>query len=88
MPAHGQTITWGTHIGRSTQGVRGHWLKRIRQWLAGRPEGNKEASLMTLYGDWDKRCEPFQPPRMESALEHAAGRGGQSWFITLHSAAL
>jgi hypothetical protein len=43
---------------------------------------------MTVYGDWDRRCEPFKPPQAESALEHAARRGGQSWFIALHSAAL
>jgi len=57
MPAHGQTITWGTHIGRSTSDVRGHWLQRIRQWLAGRPQSDKEAPTMTLYGNWDRRCE-------------------------------
>jgi len=88
MPAHGQTITWGTHIGKPTSDVRGRWLQRIRQWLAGRPQSDKEAPTMTLYDDWDRRYEPFQPPQTESALEHAARRGGQSWFIALHSAAL
>jgi hypothetical protein len=88
MPAHGQMITWGMHIGRSTQDVRGHWLQRIRQWLTDRPAGNKEAPMMTLDGSWDKRRERFQSPCTESALEHAAGHGGQSWLITMHSAAV
>jgi hypothetical protein len=88
MSAHGQTLTWGTHIGRSTQGARGHWLQRLRQWLTGRPAGSTEATFTSLYGGWDSRLEQFQPPRAESAFEHAAARGGQSWFITLHSAAL
>jgi hypothetical protein len=88
MSAHGQTITWGTHIGGATQGVRGHWLQRLRRWLADRAAGNNEVIPMTLSMNWNSRREQFQPPRTESALEHAATRGGQSWFITLHSAAL
>ena len=81
MSVHGQTITWGMHIGKSTQDVRRHWLQRIGQWLAGRSESNKEALRMTLYRVWDSRREQFRP-------SHAAERGGQSWLITVHSAAL
>jgi hypothetical protein len=88
MPVHEQTITWGTHLGKPKPGIRGHWLQRIWHWLSARPESNNEAPTMTVYGDWDRRCEPFKPPQAESALEHAARRGGQSWFIALHSAAL
>ena len=88
MLAHGQTMTWGTHVGRSVQNVRGNWLQRFRHWLTGRPVGSMEASSMAVYGDWDGRREQFRPLRVQSALEHEAGRGGQSWTITLHSATL
>jgi hypothetical protein len=87
MSAHGQTMTWGMHIGKSTQGARRHWLQRLRQWLGGRPMGSA-ATAGNLPGSWDSRRERFQPPSTESAFEHAAAGGGQSWFITLHSAAL
>jgi gluconate kinase len=88
MSVHGQTITWGMRIGKSTQDGRQPWLQRIGQWLAGRSESNKEALRMTLYRVWDSRREQFRPSHAESALEHAAERGGQSWLITVHSAAL
>ena len=88
MSAHGQTIVWGMHIGKSAQDVRGHWLQRIGQWLAGRSESHKAALRMTLYRVWDGRREQFRPEHTESALEHVAQRGGQSWLISMHSAAL
>ena len=88
MAAHGHSITWGTHIGRSTHGARGHWFQRLRQWLSSRLVGSTAAAPVTLSKGWDSRREQFQPPSAESALEHAAARGGQSWFIALHSAAL
>jgi hypothetical protein len=87
MPAHGQTIAWGTHIGGSTQSVPGHWFQRLRRWLTGRAVGRSEAIPMTLSRSRDGRREQFQPPHAESALEHAATRGGQSWVIMLYSAA-
>jgi hypothetical protein len=37
---------------------------------------------------WDSRREQFRPEHTESALEHVAQRGGQSWLISMHSAAL
>ncbi len=88
MAAHGHTITWGAHIGKSTPGARGHWSQRLRRWLTGRSAGGAEAVPVSFHGVWDSRREQFQPAAAESALEHAAGRGGQFWFITLHSAAL
>jgi hypothetical protein len=88
MLAHGQTMTWGAHVGRSMQSVRGNWLQRFRHWLTGRSVGSMEASSMAVYGDWDGRREQFRPLRVQSAFEHEAGRDGQSWRITLHSATL
>ena len=87
MPAHGRTIAWGAQLGRSTRNARGHWFQRLRQWLTGRPVGILVAVPGSLYR-WDSRRERFQPPATESALEYAAFQGGQSWSITLHSAAL
>ncbi len=88
MSAHGQTILWGTHVGKSTQYARGHWLQRIGQWLAGGSENRTAALRMTLLRVWDSRGERFRPAQTESALEHVAQGGGQSWLITIHSAAL
>jgi hypothetical protein len=88
MSSHGQTLTWGTHIGRSTRGTRSHWFQRLRQWFTRRPAGSTAARPTSVYAGWDGRREQCQPPRAESAFEHAAARGGQSWFITLYSAAL
>jgi hypothetical protein len=86
MSAHGQTMTWGMHVGNSIQNVRGHWLQRLRQWLSGWPKGHNQSPTMTSYKGWDAQHERFQPLRVESTLDHAAGRGGQSWLITMHSA--
>jgi hypothetical protein len=88
MSAHGHSLAWGTHIGRSTRDARGPWLHRLRQWLTGRPLGSVVAAPAGLYRGWDSRRERFLPLATESALEHAASRGGQSWYITLHSSAL
>jgi hypothetical protein len=88
MPTHGHSIAWGTHVGRSTRDARGHWLHRLRQWLTGQPLASVVAVPAGSYRGWDGRRERFQPPATESALEHAAFRGSQSWCITLHSAAL
>jgi hypothetical protein len=88
MSSQGQTLTWGRHVGGSTQGARSHWVERFRQWLTRRREGGTGARPTGVYGGWDSRRERFQPPRAESALEHAAARGGQSWCITLYGAAL
>jgi hypothetical protein len=88
MLAHGQTMTWGTHVGRSMQNVRGNWLQRFRHWLTGRSVSRMETPAMAVSGAWDRRREQFRPLRVQSALEHEAARGGQSWTITLHSATL
>ena len=88
MSAHGQTMTWGIHAGNSTQSLRGHWLQRLRQWLSGRPEGYTQSPTMTSYKGWDAQHERFQPLRVESTLDHAAARGGQSWLITINGAAI
>jgi hypothetical protein len=88
MLAHGHSIAWGTHIGRSTGDARGHWLHRLRQWLTGRPLGGVVTVPAGSYRGWDSRRERLLPLATESALEHEASRGGQSWCITLHSAAL
>ena len=88
MSAHGHSLAWGTHIGRSTRDARGPWLHCLRQWLTGRPLGSVVAAPAGLYRGWDSRRERFLPLATESALEHAASRGGQSWCITLHSSAL
>ena len=88
MSAHGQTITWGLHLGKSTQGAQGHWLQRIGQRFVGQSKSHGEALRMTLYKVWDSRSEQFRPLHAESALEHAAERGGQSWLITMHSASI
>jgi hypothetical protein len=87
MAAHGHSLAWGAHIGRSTRDARGHWFYRLRQWLTGRPLG-AVAVPVGLYRGWDSRRERFQSLATESALEHAAFRGSQSWCISLHSAAL
>lgn len=88
MSAHGQTITWGLHIGKSTQGARGRWLQHIGRWFAGRSKSHREALRMTLDRVWDSRRERFHPSQAASALEQATECGGQSWLITVHSAAL
>ena len=76
MSAHGQTMTWGVHVGNPTRNVRGHWLQRLRQWLSRRPEDRTQSPTMTLYRGWDAQHERFQPLRVESTLDHAAGHGG------------
>jgi hypothetical protein len=88
MLAHGQTMTWGAHVGRSMPSAQGNWLQRFRHWLTGRSVGSLEAPATTLYGAWDSRREQFRPLRVQSAFEHEAGRGGQSWATMLHSATL
>ena len=88
MSAHGQTTTWGIHAGNPTPNVRGHWLQRLRQWLSGRAQGHTQSATMTSYRGWDAQHERFQPLRVESTLDCATGRGGQSWSILLHNAAL
>lgn len=87
MATHGQTLAWGTQAGRSAQGSQGHWLQRLRQWLRGRAIGAPVTSADSYHG-WDSWRERFQRPDRESALEHAAARGSQAWFITLHGAAM
>jgi hypothetical protein len=88
MSAHGQTMVWGMHLGKSIQDIRGHWLQRIGQWLAGRSESHKAALGMTFHRVWDSQREQFRPAPAESALAQVAAPGGQSWFIPMHSAAL
>ena len=88
MSAHGHSIAWGAHIGRSTRDAWGHWLYRLGQWLTGPLLGSVVAVPAGSYRGWDSRRERFLPPATESALEHAASRGSQSWCITLRSAAL
>ena len=88
MSAHGQTITWGLHIGKSTQDAQGHWLQRIGQWFVGRSKSHGEALRMTLDRVWDSRRERFRPSQAASALDQATERGGQSWLTAVHSAAL
>jgi hypothetical protein len=43
---------------------------------------------MTLDPVGDSRRERFRPSQAASGLEQATERGGQSWLITVHSAAL
>jgi ABC-type transporter Mla maintaining outer membrane lipid asymmetry permease subunit MlaE len=88
MSAHGQTITWGLHIGKSTQDAQGHWLQRIGQRCVRQSKSHGEALRMTLDRVWDRRRERFRPSQAGSVLEQATERGGQSWLITVHSAAL
>jgi ABC-type transporter Mla maintaining outer membrane lipid asymmetry permease subunit MlaE len=88
MSAHGQTITWGLHIGKSTQDAQGHWLQRIGQRCVRQSKSHGEALRMTLDRVWDSRRERFRPSQAGSVLDQATERGGQSWLITVHSAAL
>jgi hypothetical protein len=88
MSAHGQTITWGLHIGRSPQDARGPRLQYIGRWFAGRSKSHREGLRMALERVWDSGRERFRPSHAAPALEQAAERGGQSWLITVHSAVL
>jgi hypothetical protein len=84
MAVHGHTIAWGTHLGRATQGSRGHWFQRLRHWLSG---GSSAAVLApaSTYSGWNNRRERYQVPAAASALEYEAARGGQSWLVMMHS---
>ena len=86
MAAHGQTITWGSHAGRKAQ--NSGWLQRLRQWFADRAASNGEVTSVAFYGSWDSKREKFRPSTAESALDHVAAQGGQSWSITIHNAGL
>jgi hypothetical protein len=88
MSARGHIITWGSHVGTPSQEAKWHWFQRIQQWVAKRAARRSGPALMTLYGSWDAQHERFRPLTAESALEQAAARGGQSWYITMHGAAL
>jgi hypothetical protein len=88
MAAQGHIMTWGSHAGRHTGGMRWHWLQRIGQWLTGYTASNSRTSTTTVYGTWDGRREQMRPITSESALDHVAAQGGQSWSITMHSVAL
>ena len=86
MAAHGQTITWGAHAGKKTPSA--DWLQRLRQWFADRAARSGEATSVALSGSWDSKREKFRPPTAESALDHMAAQGGQSWPIAIHNAGL
>jgi hypothetical protein len=88
MSARGHIMTWGSPVGTPTQEAKWHWFQRIRQWVANRTARRSEAALLTLYGSWDAQHERFRPLTAESALEQAATQGGQTWYITMHGAAL
>jgi hypothetical protein len=88
MPAHGHTITWGSHAGHYTGKLRWHWLQRIGQWLTGHIVSDGRANPITAYGNWDSRGEQLHPIKAEAALDHAAAQRGQSWSITMYIAAL
>ena len=88
MAAQGHTIIWGAPAGRHSGGMQWHWLQRIGQWLGGHIAGNGRTSTTTVYGTWDSRRERLRPITTGSALDHVAAQGGQTWAITMHSAAL
>ena len=90
MSAHGQTITWGLHIGKSRQDAQGHWLQRIGQWFVGRSKSHGVALRMILDRVWDNRRERSRPSQAESDLEQgrlqdAAGNPGSSPCTALPS---
>jgi hypothetical protein len=78
MSAHGQTITWGLHIGKSTQEAQRHWLQRIGQWFVGRSKSRGESLRMGLDSVWDNQRERFRSSQAASALEQATEGGGRS----------
>jgi hypothetical protein len=88
MAAHGHSITWGSHAGHYTGNLRWHWLQRIGQWLTGHIASGGRANPLTAYGSWDSRGEQLHPIKAEAALDHAAAQRGQSWSITMYTAAL
>lgn len=86
MAAHGQTMTWSSHVGRRMQ--HGSWLQRLRQWFSGRASAAGQVSLSAFSGSWDSQREKFRPMHYDSAFDHVAAQGGRSWSITMHGTML
>jgi hypothetical protein len=88
MRVHGHTPTWGVRVDVRAPAGGWDWLKRFRDWLLHAATRRRETLPPNGYARWNGRHGQFRPPTTESALEHAAAQGGQSWAVILYSSSL